>query len=166
MKPYSHSLRTRVFNYSLTHAVLKKARKFLVSPILSSAALVVPALTNANPEELAKAKNCFSCHKVDAKRIGPSYIGVAEKYCQDKDAQAKLIRQIQAGGVDKSGKIALPPQPIVATVSGFPTAGQWHNITMPPQPQVNADEAKQLADWILSLGKKKVTESGLAFCPK
>jgi len=37
---------------------------------------------------------------------------------------------------------------------------------MPPQPHVNAQEAKQQADWILSLGKKKATGSGLAFYPK
>ena len=61
MKPYSPSLRTGFYNFSLTHAVLKKVRKFLVSPILSFAVLVVPALTNAGPEALAKAKNCFSC---------------------------------------------------------------------------------------------------------
>jgi cytochrome c551/c552 len=37
---------------------------------------------------------------------------------------------------------------------------------MPPQPQVKAEEAKQLADWILSLGKKKAAASGLDFYPK
>ena len=99
MKPYSQNLRTWVFNSSLTHTVLKKARKFLVSPILLFATLVVPALTNASPEDLAKAKNCFSCHKVEARRIGPPYIDVADKYSQDKDARTKLIRQIQDGGV-------------------------------------------------------------------
>ena len=166
MKPYSQNLRTWVFNSSLTHTVLKKARKFLVSPILLFATLVVPALTNASPEDLAKAKNCFSCHKVEARRIGPPYIDVADKYSQDKDARTNLIRQIQDGGVEQSEKIDLPPQPIVATLSGFPTASQWHNVIMPPQPHVNAQEAKQQADWILSLGKKKATGSGLAFYPK
>jgi cytochrome c len=89
---------------------------------------------------------------VEAKRIGPSYIDVARKYARDKDALIKIIRQIQEGGGCQSGDATLPPQPIVAKISRFPTAGQWAN-TMPPQPQVSAEEAKQLANWILSLGK-------------
>jgi cytochrome c len=78
--------------------------------------------------ELAKAKNCLSCHKVDAKLIGPGYLDIAKKYAKDKDGEAKILRQIREGGKD-----------------------QWGPIPMPPQPQVSADEAKQLAKWILSL---------------
>ncbi|WP_333872896.1 c-type cytochrome [Methylobacter sp.] len=154
MKLYLHSFRARNLNYSLTHSNRKKAWKFRVSRILSFAALLAPVLTNADPEELAKAKNCFSCHKVESKRIGPAYIDVAKKYSQDKNAQAKIIKQIQDGGVHQADETALPPQPIVGTVSGFPTAHRWRNIIMPPQPQVNAAEAKQLANWILSLNKE------------
>ena len=127
--------------------------------ILMFVVFVIPALTNANPEQLAQDKNCFSCHKIEAKRIGPSYIDVARKYCLDTNAQAKIIRQIQEGGIARLSNSDLPPQPIVATVSGFPTANQWRTIAMPPQPQVNAEEAKELADWILSLGKKNETWS-------
>lgn len=152
MKTYYHSLRAPVFSDSLTHGVRKKARKIRSRAILSFAALVVPALTHASPEEVAKDKNCFSCHKVEAKRIGPSYIDIARKYAQEKDAEAKIIKKIKEGSADPLDKIALPPQPIVATVSGFATVDQWR-VTMPPQPQVNTEEAKRLADWILSLNK-------------
>jgi hypothetical protein len=62
MKPYSHSLRARPFNYSLIHTVGRKALIFQVS-ILPLAALVIPAITSAGPEDLAKERNCFSCHK-------------------------------------------------------------------------------------------------------
>lgn len=158
MKHYSYSLRARFLNYSFIHAVCKKARKFRISQLLSLAALVAPALTNAGPEELAKAKNCFSCHKVEGQRIGPSYIDVAKKYSQDKNAHARIIKQIQEGDGHQSDETTLPPQPLVGTLSGFPTGHLWRNITMPPQPQVNAEEAKQLANWILSLNKKKETK--------
>jgi hypothetical protein len=50
-------------------------------------------------------------------------------------------------------------QPIVGTVSGFPTAKRWRNVIMPAQPQVKPEEAKQLVNWILSLDKKHETGS-------
>ena len=88
---------------------------------------VVPA--NATPE-LAKAKNCMMCHKVDAKLMGPAFVDVAKKYAGDKDAEAKIVKQIRQGG-----------------------GGQWGSIPMPAQTQVTDDEAKQLAQWILGLAK-------------
>ena len=84
---------------------------------------------SANPD-LAKAKNCLMCHKVDAKLMGPGFVDVAKKYASDKDAEAKIVKQIRQGG-----------------------GGQWGGIPMPAQPQVTEEEAKQLAQWILTLGK-------------
>jgi cytochrome c len=140
--------------YSLNQVVRIKSRKFHSSQVLLFALLGLPELTNANPESLAEARNCFSCHKVEGNRIGPSYIEVSKKYSQDKNGMRKIIKQIQEGGAHHLGEMDLPPQPIVGTLSGFPTGNQWSKIPMPPQPQVNTEEAKQLADWILSLSKK------------
>lgn len=140
--------------YSLNHVVRFKSRKFHSSQVLLLALLGLPELTNANPESLAEARNCFSCHKVEGNRIGPSYIEVSKKYSQDKNGMRKIIKQIQEGGAHHLGEMDLPPQPIVGTLSGFPTGNQWSKVPMPPQPQVNTEEAKQLADWILSLSKK------------
>ena len=117
-----------------------------------SAALLVPAVANAGTEELAKDRNCFACHKLEGQRIGPSFIAVAKKYAQDTAAQATISKHIQEGSIQGEANI-LPPQPIVGTVSGLLTVSQWHQLAMPPQPQVNREEAKQLAEWILSLGK-------------
>jgi hypothetical protein len=41
-----------------------------------------PAKTTAaaDAEALAKAKGCYACHAVDAKKVGPSYKDVAKKY--------------------------------------------------------------------------------------
>lgn len=96
---------------------------------LAVLALSHVSLANAS-EELARTKNCLSCHQIGAKLIGPSYLDVAKKYASDKDAEAKIIKQIAQGG-----------------------GGQWGKMRMPPQPQVGADEAKQIAKWILSLNK-------------
>lgn len=118
--------------------------------LLGPALALVPLLSAADPERLAHEKNCFSCHKVDGQRIGPPYVDVARKYRDDVHAKDKLIRQIERGSRESSEPPA-PQQPLVATVSHFPTASDWHSVTMPPQPQVNPAEAESLAEWILSL---------------
>lgn len=96
------------------------------------AAAVAAGLLSAAPafasEDLAKAKNCLACHTVDKKLVGPAYKEVAAKYAGNKDAAATLATKVQKGGV-----------------------GVWGQIPMPPNPQVNADEAKKLVTWILSL---------------
>lgn len=77
--------------------------------------------------DLAKGKNCLTCHAIDKKLVGPAYKDVAAKYKGDKTAEAKLIEKVQKGGV-----------------------GAWGQIPMPPNPQVSAAEAKTLVAWVLS----------------
>lgn len=76
--------------------------------------------------DLAKAKNCLSCHAVDKKVVGPAYKDVAAKYKGDASAPAKLAAKIKAGG-----------------------KGTWGEIPMPPN-NVTDDEAKKLVTWVLS----------------
>ena len=90
------------------------------------AAVVTPAAFA--DQALAEKKNCLACHQVDKKLVGPAYKEVAAKYAGQKDAAAKLADKIQKGGV-----------------------GVWGQIPMPANPQVNAQEAKSLADWILTI---------------
>jgi cytochrome c len=97
-----------------------------IALIASLAAVVTaPAFANA---DLAQKKNCLACHAIDKKLVGPAYKDVAAKYAGQKDMAAKLAAKIQSGGV-----------------------GVWGQIPMPANPQVSADEAKQLAAWVLSL---------------
>lgn len=97
-----------------------------IALIAALAAVVAgPAFANA---DLAQKKNCLACHATDKKLVGPSYKDVAAKYAGQKDAVAKLAEKIQKGGV-----------------------GAWGQVPMPANPQVNADEAKQLATWVLSV---------------
>ncbi|MBI5257237.1 MAG: c-type cytochrome [Burkholderiales bacterium] len=96
------------------------------SLIVALAAVVAgPAFANA---DLAQKKNCLACHATDKKLVGPSYKEVAAKYAGQKDAAAKLADKIQKGGV-----------------------GAWGQVPMPANPQVNAEEAKQLAAWVLTI---------------
>ena len=79
-------------------------------------------------QALATKKNCMGCHAMDRKMVGPSYKDVAKKYAADSGAADKLALKIQKGG-----------------------AGVWGPVSMPSNPQVNENEAKTLASWVLSL---------------
>ena len=76
--------------------------------------------------DLAKAKNCMSCHAIDKKLVGPAYKDVAAKYKGDKGAVDKLAAKFKAAG-----------------------KGAWGEIPMPPN-NVTPDEAKKLVTWVLS----------------
>jgi len=76
--------------------------------------------------DLAKSKNCLSCHSVDKKLVGPAYKDVAAKYKGDAKAPAMLAAKVKAGG-----------------------KGAWGEIPMPPN-NVTEDEAKKLVAWVLS----------------
>nr|5AUR_A Chain A, Cytochrome c-552 [Hydrogenobacter thermophilus TK-6]5AUR_C Chain C, Cytochrome c-552 [Hydrogenobacter thermophilus TK-6]5AUR_E Chain E, Cytochrome c-552 [Hydrogenobacter thermophilus TK-6]5AUR_G Chain G, Cytochrome c-552 [Hydrogenobacter thermophilus TK-6]5AUS_A Chain A, Cytochrome c-552 [Hydrogenobacter thermophilus TK-6]5AUS_C Chain C, Cytochrome c-552 [Hydrogenobacter thermophilus TK-6] len=81
-------------------------------------------------EQLAKQKGCMACHDLKAgggKKVGPAYADVAKKYAGRKDAVDYLAGKIKKGG-----------------------SGVWGSVPMPPQNVTDA-EAKQLAQWILSI---------------
>jgi cytochrome c len=48
-------------------------------------------------EALMKKSGCFKCHSVSAKKDGPSYKSVAEKYKGKPDAEAALFKHITTG---------------------------------------------------------------------
>ena len=96
--------------------------------LIAAAALTVLSGSAFANAELAQKKSCLACHATDKKVIGPSYKDVAAKYAGQKDAVAKLAEKIQKGG-----------------------SGVWGQVPMPANPQVNADEAKQLATWVMSI---------------
>jgi cytochrome c len=98
--------------------------KLFNSLVFAAAATVIAAPAFANAD-LAKAKNCLSCHAVDKKVVGPSYKEVAAKYKGQPDAVAKLATKIQKGG-----------------------SGVWGAVPMPPN-AVSDAEAKTLAEWVL-----------------
>jgi cytochrome c len=106
-------------------------KKFLVA-FAASAGLVLACSANAAPDAakakgLAQSKNCFACHAVDKKLVGPAFQEVAKKYKGNGDAEAALIKKVIGGG-----------------------GGVWGTIPMPPNP-VSQDEAKTLVEWVLSL---------------
>ncbi len=78
---------------------------------------------------LAKENKCVSCHAIDKKIVGPSWMDVSKKYKGEKGADAKLFAKVKQGG-----------------------KGVWGQVAMPPQPAKDAD-IKQLVKFILALSK-------------
>ena len=89
-----------------------------------------PALAEGIPLERVSANNCFACHQLNAKRVGPSFRLIADRFAGNDGARDYLARAIRSGG-----------------------RGRWGAIPMPAQPQVSEHDAEAIADWILELGK-------------
>lgn len=81
-------------------------------------------------ERLIAQSDCLACHQVDKKLVGPSYEAVAQKYeFNDKNVDY-LSRKIIEGG-----------------------DGVWGDIAMNPHPDLEEEEAREMARYILSLKK-------------
>lgn len=102
--------------------------KKLLLPLLAlgGALSLQPALAQ-DGETLFKSKPCAACHSVDAKLVGPALKEVAAKYAGTDGAVELLAGRIKNG-----------------------TQGNWGAMPMPPNP-VSEEEAKILAEWVLSL---------------
>ena len=102
----------------------------------STVAVAAPADTtsasasvgSAKGEQLISGSDCLTCHKVDAKLVGPAYKDVANKYAAT-DANIEML----AGKVIKGG------------------SGSWGEIPMAPHPATSTGDAKEMIKYILSL---------------
>ena len=115
----------------LTHGCQAAGNNFSMEKIMnkmiviSGACLLLSGFAQASPE-LAKAKNCMSCHAVDKKIVGPAYKDIVAKRAADKGAEAALAAKIKNG-----------------------SKGEWGNVPMPANNVTDA-EAATLAKWVLS----------------
>ena len=94
----------------------------------AAAALTLSAGVASADMALAQKSACLSCHQVDKKVVGPAFKDVAKKYKGDAKAEEHIVGVIKKGG-----------------------KGVWGAIPMPPHPQVKDEDAKKLAEWVLSL---------------
>jgi cytochrome c len=102
--------------------------KFLPSMLAAMTLAAVAASPALASPEMAAKKACMACHGIDNKIVGPAFKEVAKKYKGQKGIEAKLAEKVMKGG-----------------------KGSWGEMAMPANPQVSADEAKQLVAWILAL---------------
>lgn len=74
-------------------------------------------------EELAKAKNCLTCHAADKKIVGPSYKDIVAKRAGDKGAEAALALKIKSGSKSEWGTVPMPPNNV--TDAEAATLAKW-----------------------------------------
>jgi cytochrome c len=83
----------------------------------------------ANPgRDAMKRSDCFNCHAVKNRVVGPALLEIAGKYRDDHDALDLLVQRVREG-----------------------STGVWGPIPMLPHPQHSAAEAAQMVAWVLSL---------------
>lgn len=98
--------------------------------IASFAAFLLAGLVNtalAAPADIAKARNCMSCHTLETRMLGPGFKEIAAKYRSTPGAREQLVTKVLKGGV-----------------------GAWGAVPMPPNNQLSQEEATALVNWILS----------------
>lgn len=72
--------------------------------------------------------DCFTCHELDRKTVGPSFYQIAQRYGSEKTASENLIRKIKDGA-----------------------SGTWGSAVMNPHPSLTEIEIKTMLDYIFSL---------------
>ena len=80
--------------------------------------------------EIASKSDCFTCHKIDEKNIGPAWRDVANKYAGQDTAVDYLAKKIIAGG-----------------------SGVWGEVPMASHPAFTKEEAETVAKYVLLLKK-------------
>lgn len=98
----------------------------------AAAAPAMPRTASAQigADALAQRNGCTACHATDHRVVGPSFEEVAAKYRQDGGALQRLTDKVRTGG-----------------------AGNWGNIPMPAQAQIDEGDLRTVIKWILERGK-------------
>lgn len=98
--------------------------------LLLIASLLLGGFAQAEePAKLIAKYNCLGCHAVDKRIVGPSYKEVADRYRNQKDAEAMLMKEIRSG-----------------------VKGKWDlkvKVEMPPQ-QIGENDLRTIVRWILA----------------
>jgi cytochrome c len=87
-------------------------------------------------ESLAKGSDCFSCHAVDQKVVGPSFKQVADRFASKPNAETTLVGAIKNGHV-----------------------GTWGKIAMPAHAQLSDADTSKIVAWILAMKKGSAAAS-------
>jgi cytochrome c551/c552 len=68
-----------------------------IAVVTSAAFLALGSTCALASADLAKSAGCTGCHDVTAKKMGPSFKSIAEKYKGKADAEAKLVAELKEG---------------------------------------------------------------------
>lgn len=103
--------------------------QFILDGKYAAAAPAAADLSKMGAEEWMKTRaDCFTCHAVKVKNVGPAYIDVAKKYAGANAAQVKvLVAKVKAGG-----------------------AGNWGTVPMAAHPTAPDEMLEKAVRWVLS----------------
>jgi len=99
--------------------------------LLAFSASVLADIDADAAKSLAQHNNCFICHSVDKKKVGPTFKSVAEKFHGNANAEARLISHLT-----------------VMEKAKFPDGHEEDHMILK---DTDKSEIKNLVDWILSL---------------
>lgn len=77
--------------------------------------------------KLMRGSDCFNCHALSHKIVGPSILDIAARYVNDAEALDRAAQRVIAG-----------------------SAAVWSEVPMLPHPQHTLAETRQMVGWILS----------------
>lgn len=105
--------------------------KTVIPAIVAAASLIIAGTTLAADIPAVNKAKCGTCHAIDKKVIGPSYMDIAAKYKGDSDAVNKIAANITKGG-----------------------SFDWKMGKMPPKGMgANETEIKAMSEYIAGLAK-------------
>jgi len=97
----------------------------------------IPGINDIMPVEVAQKgevlisySDCYTCHKMDQKSVGPAFIDIAKRYPANQDFIVLLAHKVIIGG-----------------------GGSWGSPVMDPHPKLSIEDAKLMVTYILSLKK-------------
>jgi len=102
----------------------------ILAAVLAASISLALASSQAHAQDansVAQKNNCMACHAIDKKLVGPAFKDVEARYKSKPNAEAAVAKSIRMG-----------------------STGNWGGMPMPPNAGLNADQATQLAKWILS----------------
>lgn len=94
-----------------------------------------PGITQADYDkglQLIAGSDCLTCHKINEKFQGPSYVEVAKKYEPTEENIKMLAGKIIAGG-----------------------SGVWGSIPMTPHDGLSEEDAKTMVKYVMTLRNMK-----------
>lgn len=106
------------------------------SPLPSSTPPKMEAEYDHRGRYFIEKSDCLTCHELDKKTVGPSFLEIAERYPSEKTAVQYLVRKVREGG-----------------------AGAWGSTAMNPHPSLAEREIKTMLDYILALRPSTVSKN-------
>lgn len=107
-----------------TRTIMKLKSRVFASACVTAVLGFYGLTAQANPQ-IAKANQCFSCHSLDKKIIGPSFQSIAARYKNEPGALSKLSDRTRKGVVGVWGTTPMPAAPSSMSDADITAVTKW-----------------------------------------